>query len=88
MNYLLVYRLQWGRPDVLSKLPSKLDPPDIGALRLKLLESVEKESTPNVTSSSASLPEIPPGTRGYFTADISPALVSIIQNDWPYSGLY
>lgn len=66
VDYLLNYRLQWGKPDRLSLLPSKLD-------------CVETEAEP--------LPEDAP-LPDYFTADIHPSLVSIIQNDWPYSGVF
>lgn len=64
MEYLLKYRLQWGKPDRLSLLPSELK-----------CDDVEVEPLPE----DAPLP-------AYFTADIHPSLVSIIQNDWPYSG--
>lgn len=73
-NYLRSYRLQWGRVDALSKLPSRLSSPvgDVDYREITLLES--------------GLPPIPPGSKSYFTADIPPQLVSIIMNDWPYSG--
>ncbi|KAL5501454.1 hypothetical protein ACEPAH_8714 [Sanghuangporus vaninii] len=65
VDYLLEYRLQWGRSDRLSLLPSGLnyDQPEQEM-------SAQHEPVP--------MPE-------YFTADIHPSLVSIIQNDWPYS---
>jgi hypothetical protein len=64
VDYLTTHRLQWGKPDTLSLLPSVLDV-------------------------SAALP--PPAAPGapppaYFTADTPAELISIIQNDWPYSG--
>ena len=78
-NYLRKYRLQWGKADTLSKLPSRLSPPvitdkdgDIDSGKVALLDS--------------GLPHVPPGTKPYFTADIPLQLVSIIMNDWPYSG--
>jgi len=77
-NYLRRYRLQWGKADTLSKLPSRLSLPvatengDVGF--------------GEVTAPSSDLPPIPPGTKPYFTADIPSQLVSIITNDWPYSG--
>jgi hypothetical protein len=78
-TYLFRYRLQWGKADTLSKLPSRLSPPvvtaekgDIGSGKVSVLAS--------------GLPPIPPDTKPYFTADIPLQLVSIIRNDWPYSG--
>ena len=78
-NYLREHRLQWGKTDTLSKLPSRLFTPgitntdgDINSGKVALLDS--------------GLPQIPPGTKPYFTADIPFHLVSIIMNDWPYSG--
>jgi len=72
-NYLRSYRLQWGRADALSKIPSRLSSPvgDVDYREITLLES--------------GLPPIPPGSKPYFTADIPSQLVSIIMNDWPYS---
>lgn len=74
VNYLLSYRLQWGKCDTLSKLPSRLD------LQAKSMHS-DGGTEPNGTH----LPQVPPGAKNYFTADISDALISIIMNDWPYS---
>ena len=73
-NYLRSYRLQWGRVDTLSKMPSSLSSPvdDVNLREVTLLES--------------GLPLLPPGTKPYFTAEIPLQLVSIIMNDWPYSG--
>jgi len=67
------HRLQWGRADTLSKIPSRLSSPvgDVDYREVTLLES--------------GLPPIPLGTKPYFTADIPLQLVSIIMNDWPYS---
>ena len=38
------------------------------------------------TDSETSAGDAPVPMPEYFTADIYPSLVSIIQNDWPYSG--
>ncbi|KZV73643.1 hypothetical protein PENSPDRAFT_574155 [Peniophora sp. CONT] len=76
VNYLLTYRLQWGKPDARSRLKSKLDPPSTFSISLRNQSSLGE--TP-------SLPTIPQGAPAHFTADISPDLISIIQNDWPYS---
>ncbi|KAI9508878.1 hypothetical protein F5148DRAFT_832520 [Russula earlei] len=77
-NYLITYRLQWGRADTLAKLPSHLFP---------LVVTAENSDTGSgkVTVLPSGLPPIPPGTKPYFTADIPLQLVSIITNDWPYS---
>ncbi|KAI0036577.1 hypothetical protein K488DRAFT_40918 [Vararia minispora EC-137] len=77
-NYLLNYRLQWGRPDTRSILKSRLDLP------------ADPRSFPALPSSRTQpkqslVPTVPPGAPSYFTADISPELISIISNDWPYS---
>lgn len=61
-NYLMTSRLQWGKPDHLSLLPSAL-------------KAEDWHHTPGP------LGEVPK----YFTSDISPQFLSIIQNDWPYS---
>ncbi|KAI0309923.1 hypothetical protein OF83DRAFT_1232317 [Amylostereum chailletii] len=82
VNYLLSYRLQWGKPDTLSKLPSRLGfPRDVHGL------STEPQNgmTSNGIRHQASIPTVPPDAPTYFTADIRPELISIIQNDWPYS---
>ncbi len=78
-NYLRRYRLQWGKADTLSKLPSRLSPPVVTAENGDI-------GSGEVTALSTGLPPIPPGTKPYFTADIPLQLVSIITNDWPYSG--
>ncbi|KAG6336883.1 hypothetical protein ID866_2209 [Astraeus odoratus] len=67
INYLVNYRLQWGKPDTLSLLPSALVEPE--------------ETCGHIdTSVTYTAPE-------YFKADIPfrSDLISIIQNDWPYS---
>ncbi|KAI0270026.1 hypothetical protein BC834DRAFT_819846 [Gloeopeniophorella convolvens] len=76
-NYLRNHRLQWGKLDSLSKLPSRLSPP---------VASTRNGGDPaEVVFLDSNLPQIPPGTTPYFTADIPTQLVSIIMNDWPYS---
>jgi len=75
-NYLVNYRLQWGKTDTLSLLLSALD----GGSR-------PKETSILPSKFDRPLPPLPPDAPEYFTADI-PAdsdLISIIQNDWPYS---
>ena len=75
VNYLLSYRLQWGKHDTLSKLSSRLGPPAPHSHT----KSARHEPT---------LPSVPEGAPNYFTADINPELISILQNDWPYSGVF
>ena len=77
-NYLRKHRLQWGKADTLSKLPSSLSPP-VATDRDGYVNSGK------VALLDSGLPQIPPGTKPYFTADIPLQLVSIITNDWPYS---
>jgi hypothetical protein len=78
-NYLIKYRLQWGRADTISKLPSRLSPPVVTAEK-------DDGGTGKVPLLASGLPPIPPDTKPYFTANIPLQLVSIIMNDWPYSG--
>ncbi|TFY83877.1 hypothetical protein EWM64_g130 [Hericium alpestre] len=85
VNYLLSYRLQWGKPDKLSKLKSRLDLTPFMKSTSVENESLGGHSDGEITTPTGQLPPIPAGTKNYFTADISPSLVSIIQNDWPYS---
>ncbi|KAJ8469349.1 hypothetical protein ONZ51_g9052 [Trametes cubensis] len=85
-NYLLNYRLQWGQHDSISILRSSLDtaPPHI----------VNGSATPAVTAppdepldpkEAKKLPPLPPDAPPYFRSDMSPELLSITMNDWPYS---
>ena len=78
-NYLIRYRLRWGKPDTLTKLPSHLFSPAVPAEK----GGIGPANGPVLASG---LPPIPPDTKPYFTADIPSQLVSIIMNDWPYSG--
>jgi len=77
-NYLRRYRLQWGKADTLSKLPSRLSPPVVSTENGDI-------GSGEATTLASGLPPIPSGTKPYFTADIPLQLVSIITNDWPYS---
>ena len=71
VNYLLDHRLRWGQPDTLSLLTSDVVHHNSTA------EPPESVSHP-ITISSL----IPP----YFSWETPSQLISIIQNDWPYSG--
>ncbi|KAG1799437.1 uncharacterized protein HD556DRAFT_128290 [Suillus plorans] len=75
-NYLINHRLQWGKPDSLSLLPSALD----SDIRLK-------DVSFSSSKSNQFLPSLPPDAPEYFKADIpfDSEFISIIQNDWPYS---
>ena len=66
-------------PDALTKLPSRLFSPTVTAEKGNI-------GSRNVSVLASGLPPIPPDTKPYFTADIPSQLVSIIMNDWPYSG--
>ncbi|KAH9936542.1 uncharacterized protein B0H18DRAFT_325908 [Fomitopsis serialis] len=74
VNYLLTYRLQWGKRDARSLLKSTLDVPD---------SLVAKDEVANAPTGE--LPPLPSNAPPYFKADTSPELISIIMNDWPYS---
>lgn len=75
MKYLLTYRLQWGKRDARSLLKSTLDIPDT------LFSDKDIVNSP-----SGDLPPLPSDVPPYFKADTPPELISIIMNDWPYSG--
>ena len=82
VNYLVHHRLQWGKPDTLSLLPSLLDNPTPGANVNGITSKVFDKNFP------PELPPIPHNAPAYFTADTPAQLVSVIMNDWPYSGEY
>ncbi|KAM5539443.1 hypothetical protein V8D89_006895 [Ganoderma adspersum] len=71
VNYLLTYRLQWGKPDTISLLRSSLDPP--------LPESESKAHT------AGEPPLMPFDAPPFFHADMPKELYYIAMNDWPYS---
>ncbi|KAI0338872.1 hypothetical protein BDW22DRAFT_1337144 [Trametopsis cervina] len=77
VNYLRNYRLQWGKPDRLSLLPSALPETD----------TVETEPTGIIRAANdnSQLPPVPADAPPYFTADTPHEFISIIMNDWPYS---
>ncbi|THH06088.1 hypothetical protein EW145_g4331 [Phellinidium pouzarii] len=70
VDYLLNHRLQWGNPDRLSLLPSEID----DSVFPYTSQLQERELSMQHSES-----------RNYFTYDTPPELISIIQNDWPYS---
>jgi hypothetical protein len=83
VNYLMKYRLQWGKPDTLSLLQSSLDWSIISGQNSRGLlpptsgEAATHEQKPSVTTAD---------DPNYFTASTPSELISIILNDWPYSG--
>ncbi|TFY72595.1 hypothetical protein EVG20_g415 [Dentipellis fragilis] len=85
VNYLLSYRLQWGKPDSLSKLHSRLESPNTPVDPEATTGLVPEGATGQPTKAVGQPPAIPPDAKPYFTADISESLISVIQNDWPYS---
>ncbi|KAI8971181.1 hypothetical protein BD414DRAFT_470032 [Trametes punicea] len=81
-NYLLNYRLQWGRQDTISLLPSSLKESPEEATTDRSGEVPEEIIDPKVPRR---LPPLPPDAPPYFKADMPPELLSITMNDWPYS---
>jgi len=77
VNYLMKYRLQWGKPDTLSLLQSSLNQPAINgdSHTVQVPALVEPEANGVIVAKHAT----------HFTASTPPELISIIQNDWPYS---
>ena len=72
--------MQWGQPDRLALLKSALDDPN---------EQHIAPPVPNAPidpSVRVGLPPLPADAPAYFIADTPPGLISIIMNDWPYSG--
>ena len=88
-NYLLNYRLQWGQHDSISILRSSLDatPTHLanGSATTAVTTAPDEPLDPKETKK---LPPLPPDAPPYFKADMSPELLSITMNDWPYSGSY
>lgn len=84
VNYLLNYRLQWGRPDTLSLLTSALDKPQSNGVNGDATNTPASLMTD--PAAVGQLPLLPPDAPAYFTSDTPAEYLSIIQNDWPYSG--
>lgn len=75
VNYLRNYRLQWGRPDRLSLLPSLINEAD--APHDQALVGQDRGSSSSISE----------GAPRCFIADTPPESISVITNDWPYSGM-
>ncbi|KAF9468636.1 hypothetical protein BDZ94DRAFT_1287112 [Collybia nuda] len=82
INYLMNYRLQWGKRDNLSLLPSTLD---IGETDEPEVISTTDHKINSCHGIPRDLPALPDDTPPYFTANTQSKFISIIQNDWPYS---
>ncbi|KAF9452939.1 hypothetical protein P691DRAFT_755971 [Macrolepiota fuliginosa MF-IS2] len=82
VNYLLNYRLQWGKADTLSLMTSALDKTNDRPIAAAPQPNLMNGTDPAVMKQ---LPSLPPDAPEYFTADTPPEYLSIIQNDWPYS---
>lgn len=67
------YRLQWGKRDTLSLLTSALD---VDEPELPLPNGNNKNLSPPICIDAPK----------YFTHNAPREYLSIIQNDWPYSG--
>ncbi|GLB38225.1 putative protein of unknown function (DUF3605) [Lyophyllum shimeji] len=79
VNYLMNYRLQWGKRDTLSLFTSAVDVEEHGPdTRSSASLVVDKKVM-------KALPPLPDDAPKYFTRDTPPEYLSIIQNDWPYS---
>lgn len=71
VNYLLEYRLHWGKPDALSLVrPAPKNEP----------------VSNRHPDSEAAFQKPRPDMQPYFTVDTPEDLISITRNDWPYSG--
>ncbi|KAJ7486183.1 hypothetical protein B0H11DRAFT_2017292 [Mycena galericulata] len=79
VNYLMNFRLQWGRPDTLSLLGSAIH--DEGMSTPPVLERLSTEDLTVMRT----LPPLPADAPAYFSESTPPQYISIIQNDWPYS---
>jgi len=83
VDYLLHERLQWGRPDTISLIRSTLEIPP--ALDDRAIVAPHRHLRRDGVIVPNDLPPIPPEEGEYFKADMSPQLISVIMNDWPYS---
>ncbi|KAJ7160042.1 hypothetical protein C8R46DRAFT_1001192 [Mycena filopes] len=79
VNYLMNFRLQWGKPDTLSLLGSAVQ--DTGMSTPPVFETI---ATADLTV-LRELPPLPSDAPAYFSESTPPQYISIIQNDWPYS---
>lgn len=87
VNYLTAYRLQWGEADTLSCLPTSLDASAFKGAEAQMhtvpngivdLHPMQVENS-QLFGSALDAPSC-------FKVDTPSELISIIQNDWPYSG--
>lgn len=80
VTYLMNFRLQWGKRDNHSLLPSALN---TGEPEPEAVPVTDHTVDPRIRKI---LPPLPENAPRYFTADTPSEYISIIQNDWPYSG--
>ena len=73
VNYLINHRLRWGQPDTLSLLKSDL-------------QDVHHNNTPEPHESFSHPIPISSVIPPYFSWETPSQFISIIENDWPYSG--
>jgi hypothetical protein len=88
-NYLLDFRLQWGKADTISLLTSALDGPN----HSRTNGSANGQTTVEATATAEAvvpktLAPLPADAPEYFSVDTPAEYISIIQNDWPYSGTF
>lgn len=69
------HRLRWGQPDTLSLLKSNL------LVHSSINEFQKSLAHPDASSISLVVPP-------YFSWETPSEFISIIENDWPYSGTY
>ncbi|KAJ7078669.1 hypothetical protein C8R44DRAFT_723067 [Mycena epipterygia] len=79
VNYLMNFRLQWGKPDTLSLLGSAIQ--DKGMSTPPVMEQLSADDL----TVPRDLPPLPADAPPYFSESTPPQYISIIQNDWPYS---
>ncbi|EPQ51085.1 hypothetical protein GLOTRDRAFT_118126 [Gloeophyllum trabeum ATCC 11539] len=79
VNYLMYKRLRWGKRDTQSRLTSALDDGSSSSA------PPTEEQVPFDPRNPPPLPPLPDNAPPYFTADTPAELISITQNDWPYS---
>ena len=72
------HRLQWGRPDRLAILPSARDECRV--------DGGYENGEANADTKEIEVPTPIISTHSYFTANMPSELISVIRNDWPYSG--
>ncbi|KAJ3009665.1 hypothetical protein NUW54_g2711 [Trametes sanguinea] len=78
-NFLLNYRLQWGKEDTITLLRSSLEQSADAEGPAEVPEELLDPKVPK------KLPPLPPNAPSYFKADMPREMYCITMNDWPYS---